>query len=179
MHPLFVQYCAYFNGNEDYFECHEVLEEYWKEIAPGDRQHILVGFVQLATGLYHWRRGNTNGALRTLQKAKKCLQSNSPFFDMVNQADVLQKLSKSIYAIQAGETFQAFQLTIINEQFAQLVKVQIAQLEAVPHTFLRDKHKLRDRSDIVAERLEKLSAKHKMKANGAVQKAVHSRHFGQ
>ncbi|MER2115318.1 MAG: DUF309 domain-containing protein, partial [Solibacillus isronensis] len=36
-HPLFIDYCAYFNGNNDYFECHEVLEEYWKEIAPREK----------------------------------------------------------------------------------------------------------------------------------------------
>ncbi|RKJ17377.1 DUF309 domain-containing protein, partial [Butyricicoccus sp. 1XD8-22] len=55
-HPLFVQYFTYFNGNKDYFECHEVLEEYWKILAPGDKKHPLVGYIQLATGMYHWRR---------------------------------------------------------------------------------------------------------------------------
>ena len=29
-HPLFVNFIVYFNSNQDYFECHEVLEEYWK-----------------------------------------------------------------------------------------------------------------------------------------------------
>lgn len=159
MHPLFVQYCAYFNGNEDYFECHEVLEEYWKEIAPGNREHILVGFVQLATGLYHWRRGNMNGALRTLQKAYLCLQKESPFFDMLDKADLLHELQKTIFAIETGEDFAAFPLAIINESFAQLVNAQIAELEPVEPTFLRDKHKLRDRSEIVAERLAKLETK--------------------
>ncbi|WP_238600602.1 DUF309 domain-containing protein [Metasolibacillus meyeri] len=159
MNPLFVQYCAYFNGNKDYFECHEVLEEYWKEIAPGDREHILVGFVQLATGLYHWRRDNKNGALRTLQKAYYCLQKESPFFDMLDQSDLLQKLQKAITALEMEEAFQAFQLTIINEPFEQLVNAQIAALEPMASTFLRDKHKLRDRSAIVAERHAKLNAK--------------------
>ena len=46
-HPLFVDYCAYFNGNEDYFECHEVLEEYWKEVAPGDKS--------CKSGLHAWQ----------------------------------------------------------------------------------------------------------------------------
>ncbi|WP_042472238.1 DUF309 domain-containing protein [Bacillus ndiopicus] len=165
MHPLFVQYCAYFNGNEDYFECHEVLEEYWKEIAPGDRQHILVGFVQLATGLYHWRRGNMNGALRTLQKAYNCLQNEaqSPFFDMLNRANLLDELQKAIRRIQAKESFQAFQLLIVNKEFAQLVSSYSAKLEPVSNAFLRDKHKLRDRSAIIAERQARLDAKNQAK----------------
>ena len=76
LHPLFIDYCAYFNGNEDYFECHEVLEEYWKVVAPGEKLHPLVGYVQLATGMYHWRRENFDGAARILKKAIDNLETN-------------------------------------------------------------------------------------------------------
>ena len=30
----YIEYLMYFHGNRDYFECHEVLEEYWKEVSP-------------------------------------------------------------------------------------------------------------------------------------------------
>ena len=41
-HPTFVQFLTHFNDTHDYFECHEVLEDYWKEIAPNDKTiHLL------------------------------------------------------------------------------------------------------------------------------------------
>ena len=93
-HPLFVEFCAYFNTHEDYFECHEVLEEYWKDYAPGERIHPLVGYVQLATGMYHYRRGNTVGAARILAKAKQNLQQNSdsPFVTYIDLAQLLKDI---------------------------------------------------------------------------------------
>lgn len=71
---------------------HEVLEEYWKDIAPGDKNHPLVGYVQLATGLYHWRRGNFTGAVRILQKALANFQYN------VGHAFFLQKWTTKNYS---------------------------------------------------------------------------------
>ena len=69
-HPLFVQFIVYFNENQDYFECHEVLEELWKKKEPLDKDHWLVALILLSTGLYHWRRGNRKGAEKTLQNAQ-------------------------------------------------------------------------------------------------------------
>ena len=60
-HPLFVNFIVYFNENQDYFECHEVLEEYWKSLPDGGKEHPLTAYILLATGMYHWRRGNTTG----------------------------------------------------------------------------------------------------------------------
>ena len=38
-HTLFIDYCA-FSMEIKIFECHEVLEEYWKDIAPGDKSTL-------------------------------------------------------------------------------------------------------------------------------------------
>ncbi|UZN00489.1 DUF309 domain-containing protein [Lysinibacillus sp. MHQ-1] len=79
-----------------FFECHEVLEEYWKEIAPGDKMHPLVGYVQLATGLYHWRRGNDTGAIRILEKALYNFQQNEDhiFFHEISYYQLLTEIKK-------------------------------------------------------------------------------------
>ena len=73
-HPLFVNFIVYFNENQDYFECHEVLEEYWKSLPDGGKEHPLTAYILLATGMYHWRRGNPTGAIRTINKALKKFQ---------------------------------------------------------------------------------------------------------
>ena len=101
-HPLFIDYCAYFNGNEDYFECHEVLEEYWKEIAPKEKLHPLVGYVQLATSMYHWRRANFNGATRMMSKAVLNFEQNreSPFFDYIDFKQLLTVMKNRLRKMQ-------------------------------------------------------------------------------
>ena len=47
-HPLFVNFIVYFNENQDYFECHEVLEEYWKSLPDGcTKDHPLTAYILL------------------------------------------------------------------------------------------------------------------------------------
>ena len=152
-HPLFIEFCTYFNGNQDYFECHEALEEYWKEIAPGEREHPLVGYVQLATGLYHWRRDNRKGATRILQKAVRLFEKHaaSPFFDYVQYDELLAQTK--LAATQAEHApFQPFLLPICNEQLHMRTAEAIAKLPVLDAQFILHKHKLRDRSHIIAER---------------------------
>ena len=159
-HPLFVEFCAYFNGNEDYFECHESLEEYWKEIAPGERKHPLVGYVQLATGLYHWRRGNATGAARILQKAERNFVDNagSEFFEFVNYDELLHNCRIAAISAQS-EPFEPFTLTITNDELVSKVCFAISNLPTLEASFLLHKHMLRDRSHILAEREAKLNRK--------------------
>ncbi|MEK4424717.1 DUF309 domain-containing protein [Solibacillus sp. FSL K6-1523] len=161
-HPLFVDYCSYFNGNEDYFECHEVLEEYWKEIAPGEKQHPLVGYVQLATGLYHWRRGNFVGASRILQKAMTIFEKNDPshFYEYLNMSDLLEQMHNSLQLIQEAQHFVAFKLPIVNDGLQLLVSQKITSLPPLSTQFIMNKHMLRDRSDILAAREAKKRSQH-------------------
>lgn len=154
-HTLFIDYCAYFNGNQDFFECHEVLEEYWKEIAPGDKMHPLVGYVQLATGFYHWRRGNNIGAVRILEKALHNFKKNEGhiFFQEIDYHQLLTQVTTTLSAIKAGKSFQAFQLPLS----ANLLELTITRIQLLPSsssTYLLHKHMLRDRSHILAERQE-------------------------
>lgn len=159
-HTLFIDYCAYFNGHQDFFECHEVLEEFWKDIAPGDKKHPLVGYVQLATGLYHWRRDNYIGAARILEKALNNFQHNMGhiFFDEIDYDKLLRQLSDALSAIQMGKSFQAFQLPLspILEELA-LARIQL--LPSSSYNYLLHKHMLRDRSHILAERQESIQRK--------------------
>ena len=159
-HPLYVDFCTYFNGNQDYFECHEVLEEYWKKCAPGEKDHPLVGYVQLATGMYHWRRNNTIGAMKILKKAYQNFTMNlySPFFEFIELDELCRNCELSMKAIENGEAFKAFQLPLENEELISLVNKQIEELPLLSKDFLLHKHMLRDRSDILeARKIKKLA----------------------
>jgi len=159
-HPLFVNYCTYFNGNQDYFECHEVLEEYWKEVAPGEKKHPLVGYVQLATGMYHWRRNNRNGAIRILKKAYENFidNKNSLYFELIDYQDLCKQCINSISAIEENMPFQPFQLIVLDDSLKQLVEKEIIELPTFEDNYLVHKHMLRDRSDILLAREMKIKS---------------------
>lgn len=153
-HPLFIDYCAYFNGNEDYFECHEVLEEYWKEIAPKEKLHPLVGYVQLATSMYHWRRANFNGATRMMSKAVLNFEQNreSEFFEYINFKQCLMVMKDKLQKMQAKEPFLKFTLPLENEQLQLLVQQKISTCTPMDSHFIFNKHMLRDRTEILEAR---------------------------
>ena len=64
--PLYVAFLWHFNGDRDYFECHELLEDLWLQ-----ENHDLLyqGLLQVAVGLYHHRNGNLGGAVKLLRQA--------------------------------------------------------------------------------------------------------------
>lgn len=149
-HPLFIKYCTYFNGNQDYFECHEVLEEYWKEIN-GDKNHPLVGYIQIASSLYHWRRGNFKGAYKLMKNAIQILQNNqmSIFFEHIDFLKLSFDCQNSISLIERQLPFQSFQIKTTNYHLRELVQKEIENLPTMDKHYLLHKHMLRDRSDIL------------------------------
>ena len=153
-HPLFIDYCAYFNGNNDYFECHEVLEEYWKEIAPKEKLHPLVGYVQLATGMYNWRRANVTGAARIMEKAivNFELNHNSEFFKYIDVGQLLLLMKNQLQKMQENEPFANIALPITDRQLQELVDERIKSIPLMDSHFIFNKHMLRDRSEILEAR---------------------------
>jgi len=159
-HPLYIEYCTYFNGNRDYFECHEVLETYWKEIAPRERNHPLVGYIQVATGMYHWRRGNYSGAERMLSKALHIFNSctsDCPFVEKIDFSNFIAQISTAIQLILEKSTFKPFNIVITDRTLKQLVEEGIEKLPAADHDFIVHKHRLRDRSEVIAARTKSLA----------------------
>ena len=53
-----------FNAGE-FFECHEVLEELWRD-EPGPIRELYQGILQVGVGFYHLGRGNYRGAVNLL-----------------------------------------------------------------------------------------------------------------
>ena len=159
MHPLYVDFYAYFNGNQDYFECHEVLEEYWKEVAPGDKEHVLVGLVQLATGMYHWRRNNFQGAAKILTKAIHNITRNnqSIFLKPVNLPLLEKKILDAISQVAQHQPFHSFKIDIIDCELKKLVDRRIIEQPKSDDHFLLHKHRLRDRTEILNARAAKMA----------------------
>jgi predicted metal-dependent hydrolase len=62
----YLAFISHFNGDRDYFECHEVMEELWLEEG---RSLLLQGLLQASVGLYHWENGNLSGAVKLMTAA--------------------------------------------------------------------------------------------------------------
>ena len=159
--PLFVKFIVYFNKNQDFFECHEVLEDYWKSLPNATKDHPLTGYILLSTGMYHWRRGNTIGALRTLKKAiermTKLAKAYPEFSDGINFDELCGNVNQSIKHIETGQSFVPFPIEITSSVIVSLTTEIAPSMELLPFgsESVIHKHMLRDRSEIIRERNEK------------------------
>ncbi len=72
-----------------WFECHEVLEELWRETPRGPAREYLQGLIQLAVSLEHWRRENPRGAWGQWRKAQARLAGLPPDFEGVAVAELV------------------------------------------------------------------------------------------
>lgn len=62
---------------EDFFECHEVIEELWSETL-GEPKKFLQGLIQAAVALFHFGNENYGGAKKLYNSARDKL---TPFGD--------------------------------------------------------------------------------------------------
>ena len=100
------------------FHAHEVLEGTWKA-APEDERELWQGLAQLAVGLTHVLRGNTNGAVAVLTRGRDRVNGYAdrpPYNIDVNGViawsdDLLQKLSEHSTEHPGDTTVARLQLT--------------------------------------------------------------------
>ncbi|MGN1401240.1 MAG: DUF309 domain-containing protein [Bacillus sp. (in: firmicutes)] len=157
----FISFLAHYHGSRDYFECHEILEEYWKEIDPGNKQSPWVAFILLAVSNYHHRRGNIAGAEKTLKNSIFIFTNTSP--DLietlgVDYAKLMTMLQETLSEIQSGETYRSKTLPIsdiaVTEQYRLMCKEQgiDCKEDIVIGEEIIHRHMLRDRSGVIKER---------------------------
>ncbi|WP_181349990.1 DUF309 domain-containing protein [Thalassobacillus sp. CUG 92003] len=162
MYPnLYIEYLAHFHGTRDYFECHEVLEELWKEREPGVRDSVWVLLIQIAVCQYHYRRGNSKGASIMNEKAlakwpKRHEEIEKLGLDHSELYGCLQKVQTNI---NHDVPYQSINLPIHDpellektENMCQSWGVTFGDDSDLKNDFLVHKHKRRDRTGVIAER---------------------------
>ena len=103
---LFQEGIDLFNA-EEFFECHEVLEEVWTHSQQPDRW-FLQALIHFAVGFYHHSRGNRNGTQRQLRKGVRKIQNYLPEWDGVRTADIERAVQQRLAEIEAGGTFDDY-----------------------------------------------------------------------
>ncbi|OBZ17445.1 MULTISPECIES: DUF309 domain-containing protein [Bacillales] len=170
----YISYLVELHATRDFFECHELLEEYWKEHPDDPLADTWVGLIQLAVGLYHERRGNLRGSLKMLTQAGRKL-SASPLEELgIDKDRLLLELNPRIAALQSEKEtiYTDLNLQIVNEEVISLCHEACKSRgliwgassplddESIIH-----RHTRRDRSDVIAARMEAYTAK-KRERNG-------------
>lgn len=159
----YIEYLLHFHATRDYFECHEVLEEHWKQT----KEHIWIGLIQLAVGMYHYRRGNIAGAKRMFTKAMRACQKEKQAYEAlgIHVEQLVSLLHTYVKRIDDGQPYESICLPIhdisllhICQQQCDVKGVVWGEKSDMSNEYIIHKHKLRDRSDVVAER-ERLKQK--------------------
>jgi predicted metal-dependent hydrolase len=88
------EYLRLFNARE-FFEAHDVLEEYWQEYGGHDRT-FYQGLIQVAVALEHSQRGNPRGARGVLASARTRLGPYLPRYEGFDLEDLLESAARCI-----------------------------------------------------------------------------------
>lgn len=89
-------------NQEQFFECHEALEQAWLE-ASGEQKAFLQGLIQVAVAFHHLRRENLIGAGRLLAAGMEKLSAFAPQQEAVDVRGLLERLEPLRKDISAGE----------------------------------------------------------------------------
>lgn len=169
MYPrLYIQYLAHFHGDRDYFECHELLEEYWKSLPAGTRSFVWVGLIQVAVGLYHQRRGNFPGAIKMIFSAVEILSRlGSEVAQLgLDQEELLVRLHFRLAELHETKPYHSLNLPITDAQLLLQCEAMCNETgfsfglaSNMKNDYLLHKHTMRDRTDVIRTRDQQLQAK--------------------
>jgi uncharacterized protein len=157
----YVDYLIYFHGYRDFFECHEVLEAYWKEHPNDPKSAAYVGLIQVAVGLYHERRGNKAGAGKMFTSAISNLNLNIQHAEALglNVGRLTEDIDERIRKLAADSPFVDYNLPISDPallayciQLCEQKNVLWGRPSDLNNVQILHKHTLRDRSDVIRER---------------------------
>lgn len=163
----YIDFLFHFHGDRDYFECHEVLEEHWKDNGM-ERDSIWVGLIQVAVTFYHYRRGNLKGAVKMVDKAlRHLINKQEETYSLGIQSSVLiDDLTVIRSRMKAGLPYKSYDLPIFNPALLNLCKTRCMEEgylwgktpKYIPNTII-NKHITRNRSQVEEERKQALAIK--------------------
>jgi len=161
-----IQYLVEFHATRDYFECHEIMEEYWKSTPENDNTNLYLAFIQVAVAQYHDRRNNKRGAKRMYSSAYNKLQL---YTNKIQDID-LEKLCSDINLRldHLTEPFADINMVINNEALrrscieeAGKQKLNWGIDSSQVDEAVINRHLTRDRSGVIREREKAIQFKQK------------------
>lgn len=162
----YIAYLVEFHATRDYFECHELLEEYWKDHRENGSGDLWAGLIQLAVGQYHERRGNQRGASKLYKQAMKKLNGFGLDSLGLDKDALIEQLANRIEITSKGSgNYQDICMVITDQRLMSKCKLLCDTaglkwgIDSPCNDSIIHRHKLRDRSKVVMAREEALRAK--------------------
>lgn len=88
-------------NEQEYFECHEVLEKLWN-LQNGPDKQFTQGLIQIAVGLYHLRRENEVGARKLLTRGLARVEPFAPEYVDLDLKMFVTDVTEVLNDLQAG-----------------------------------------------------------------------------
>jgi len=158
----YIDYLAEYYGSRDYFECHEIMEEYWKEDELPEYRTCWLVLIRIAVCQYHSRRGNWSGAIKLIGKA--AAEVEPALFERLGvDGDELTKLLQRMLVEwnRPGAAYRDIELPIRDERLMAAARRRSAELGytwALPGMKAGEdvihRHLTRNREEVVAARAE-------------------------
>ena len=163
MRTALTEYYYQFHHHQHYFLCHDILEEAWKEKVGYRKTDHVVSLILLATGCYHYRRGNIAGGKRSIEKAytivKEAEDLTSLGIDKVKYLDMLTQLINDMTYQRPFKPVAIPVLPTMHEAILNDYPDYTWCTYVVNDAYIRDHHKLRDRSEVINARTDALRAR--------------------
>lgn len=165
-----LKYYNEFIIKQDYFECHEIMEDAWKSKAHFSKEDDEIFFIQLSTAEYHYRRNNLYGARKIYRRAVARLdERHFPHLEYGLESGIIPLVRERLDTI-GTEPFTPLLLPLTRPMLEALRAYAMPQLSMEgfqghigtihkKDITLVQKHRLRDRSEIINVRNEKLREK--------------------
>ncbi len=96
--PALIKGVLEFNRQE-FFRCHETLEELWRE-QEGQERLFTQGLIQIAVGFHHLLRGNTRGARSLLMRGREKLEPFQPQHRRLNTAGLIEVVDENLKRLE-------------------------------------------------------------------------------
>lgn len=168
----YVFFLVHFHGTRDYFECHELLEEYWKRESDPALRPVWHGLIQVAVSAYHERRGNLKGALKMLEQAITRLSAADAALAGLGREELrrmlLERRGRLLSGLDGGDTgtYADPELPIADPELLAECKTLCAgwgypwnRPSPLEDGELLHRHTRRDRTDVIEERMRSLAGR--------------------
>ncbi|QKS71037.1 DUF309 domain-containing protein [Paenalkalicoccus suaedae] len=164
----YVEYLVHFHATRDYFECHEIMEEFWLE---ANKESKYLALIQLAVAVYHERQGNINGSLRLYRKVLSHMRTNRNLLEELglNEDELEHDIKTRMKSVMYESPYEPMDLPLDEELelYCQRIAKQQGLIWKMDDRKATDeliyKHRLRNRDDVIEARQMSLIQKQKQR----------------
>lgn len=172
----YIEYLVEYHVTRDWFECHEIMEEYWKEEQELQLKPTWNMLVKIAVAQYHERRANYIGAAKLYRSLLALWPRVSweilSIDDRNLRHEVERHLSITEHLIDVkneesiGIPFEAINMIITDPELIRSCQnhcearnITWQTLQTPVGEEIMHRHRLRDRTDVITARHEALVSK--------------------